>query len=362
MRRTVLAALAVAALLAAAPGALAAPVTPGVWRRSVPLPATGSAADLYVPDRLAAAVAGGEAVPAIVFLHGAGGLPAYYLPFLAPAAESAGAVVIVPHSLAPVGWGASADPAVIAESLTVAGRDVRLDAERTAVAGHSAGGAYAYLLAYGTASPFSAVFTLAAPFYPVSALADPAYVPPIRMFYGTADPNYSGGAHDLLVAQWRRLGVSWEDDVRAGYGHSALPAGALADGFAFLVGRRRAGPGGGCTPSPTALCLEDGRFRVEVAWDDFSGGHGAGRVVPVASDDAGLFWFFSPDNWELLVKVLDGCALNDRFWVFSAATTDVGYTLTVTDTATDRTWSSSNPPGRAAPAVTDTVAFDTCGG
>ena len=51
------------------------------------------------------------------------------------------------------------------------------------------------------------------------------------------------------------------------------------------------------------------------------------------TDDTGAFWFFDPENVELAVKVLDGRAINGRFWVYFGALTDVGYTLRVTDTA-----------------------------
>ena len=57
---------------------------------------------------------------------------------------------------------------------------------------------------------------------------------------------------------------------------------------------------------------------------------------PMTGDRAcGTFWFFDPSdeaNFELCLKVLDGTTFNDRFWVFAGATTDVEYTLTVTDT------------------------------
>jgi hypothetical protein len=99
---------------------------------------------------------------------------------------------------------------------------------------------------------------------------------------------------------------------------------------------------------------------VEVIWKDFQGNTGQGSVVPGASDASGLFWFFSPDNWELLVKVLDGCALNGHHWVFSAATTTVEYTLKVTDTRTGEVATWTNPLGRSAPAVTDTKALGGC--
>ncbi|MCP3957063.1 MAG: hypothetical protein GY719_04360 [bacterium] len=83
-------------------------------------------------------------------------------------------------------------------------------------------------------------------------------------------------------------------------------------------------------------------------------------MLPFGSSDSGLFWFFTPGNWELLVKVLDGCSINDRFWVFAAATTDVEYTLRVTDIETGRVQEYFNPLGRSAAAITDTEAFATC--
>ena len=116
-----------------------------------------------------------------------------------------------------------------------------------------------------------------------------------------------------------------------------------------------------CEASATRLCLRQNRFRVEVDWRDFEGDVGAGRVVGYQASDSGLFWFFDPENWELMVKVLDGCGFNDRFWVFASASTNVEYTLRVTDTATGDTKSYFNPLGTLAPAVADTGALATCG-
>ena len=113
-------------------------------------------------------------------------------------------------------------------------------------------------------------------------------------------------------------------------------------------------------PSATQLHLLGGRFRAEVTWRDFAGRTGVGSVVSFAADRSGLFWFFAPDNWELLIKVIDGCSLNDRYWVFSAATTNVEYTLIVTDTMTGQVKRYDNPLGRSAAAVTDTNAFASC--
>ncbi len=115
-----------------------------------------------------------------------------------------------------------------------------------------------------------------------------------------------------------------------------------------------------CTRDSLGLCLEGERFRADLTWRSFDGTTGSAQAVPVGSDDSGLLWFFEADNWEMLIKVLDGCAINDRFWVFAAATTTVEYTLRITDTALGTTTEYSNPLGNAAAAITDTDAFATC--
>jgi calcineurin-like phosphoesterase family protein len=113
-------------------------------------------------------------------------------------------------------------------------------------------------------------------------------------------------------------------------------------------------------PDAASVYLGRGRFKVEAAWQDFDGNLGPARAAAPATDGSGLFWFFAPTNWELLVKVIDGCTYNGHWWVYAAGTTDVEYTLTVTDTRTGRTARYQNPLGRTSPAITDGNAFDTC--
>lgn len=110
----------------------------------------------------------------------------------------------------------------------------------------------------------------------------------------------------------------------------------------------------------TVLCLA-GRFAARVGWRNASGDTGTARAVPdAASADSGVLWFFAAENWEMLVKIVDGCAANGHFWVFAVTTTDVEYTLQVTDTESGEAASYFNPLGRAAPAITDVEAFATC--
>lgn len=111
----------------------------------------------------------------------------------------------------------------------------------------------------------------------------------------------------------------------------------------------------------SSLCLTPNRFNVSVKWWLVGAGtRGNGTVVPGSSSTSGLFWFFGADNWELLVKVLDGCGVNNRKWVFSAATTDQHYQLIVTDVRSGQTKRYFNYAGNSAPAITDTDAFATC--
>jgi hypothetical protein len=133
------------------------------------------------------------------------------------------------------------------------------------------------------------------------------------------------------------------------------------DVFSLMRGTLRVWDAAGCVPSPTALCLQDGRFRVEVAWADFQGGSGAGRPIPLPDrEDSGLFWFFDPANIELTVKVLDACVVNDHFWVFVASGSTVEYTITVTDTHHDVTRTYGNDLGEVPSLLPDTAAFATC--
>lgn len=115
----------------------------------------------------------------------------------------------------------------------------------------------------------------------------------------------------------------------------------------------------GCAESASALCLGAERFRIEVEWRDYQGRHGSGHAYPLTSD-SGLFWFFGDTNMEVLVKVVNACAGFSRHWVYAAATTDVEYTLTATDTSTGRSRSYFNPLGRRSAAITDSDAFATC--
>lgn len=110
-----------------------------------------------------------------------------------------------------------------------------------------------------------------------------------------------------------------------------------------------------CVAGPTALCLNGGRFRVEIAWKDFDGRTGDGQASAL-TDDTGTFWFFDPANLEVTAKVLDGRAVNGNWWFFFGALTNVEYRITLTDTVTGARKIYRNPAGRFA-SQGDTAAF-----
>jgi hypothetical protein len=121
--------------------------------------------------------------------------------------------------------------------------------------------------------------------------------------------------------------------------------------------------GGPCVPDATTLCIDrnpgDRRFKVQVSYSTVQAGgiSGPGHAIPLSSlgvTQGGLFYFFGATNPEMLIKILDACTLTQTFWVFYAATTNVGFVVTVTDTVTQHQQSFSNPDQQAAPPVQST--------
>jgi hypothetical protein len=118
-----------------------------------------------------------------------------------------------------------------------------------------------------------------------------------------------------------------------------------------------------CIKSDTVLCIEknsgDGRFQLTVDFNHVGGPSGSGQasIGTLGITHGGSFWFFSQDNPEILVKVLNACAINHKFWVFVTAGTNVGFNLHLLDTVTFATKTYSNPDNVAAVPVQDTSAL-----
>lgn len=132
---------------------------------------------------------------------------------------------------------------------------------------------------------------------------------------------------------------------------SAPSVAYLAQDVVFRTGMV---PGGTCVLSDTTLCAGFGRFEVSVDWSDGGVSQKAHPVV-ITVNSAG-FWFFTPDNVELVVKVIDGRPVNGHFWAFYGSLSNVEYTITITDTQTGAVRTYTNLQGQLGSAA-DTTAF-----
>jgi len=111
----------------------------------------------------------------------------------------------------------------------------------------------------------------------------------------------------------------------------------LGNAIAWLAGVAETGL---CTPTATTLCLDgmpgDGRFAVTVDYSTIQGGGLSGTALAtpllgLGARQGGLFTFFDPANPEMVLKILDGCIINNHFWVYASAGTNVGMTVTIED-------------------------------
>jgi hypothetical protein len=125
-----------------------------------------------------------------------------------------------------------------------------------------------------------------------------------------------------------------------------------------------------CVASDTVLCVDDSpgdaRFKVSATFQTSQGGgrFGKAQAIPLAQlgvVHGGLLWFFGGDNPEVLLKIINGCAVNDHYWAFLSATTNVGFTVTVDDTLLANSATYTNADLTAAPPVQDTSALASCG-
>ena len=109
-----------------------------------------------------------------------------------------------------------------------------------------------------------------------------------------------------------------------------------------------------------------------MSWETAMNGGQSGQafvsgLAAVDLDTGGLLSFFEGTP-EVLIKVLDGCALTDHFWIFGAPTTTLGYELIVEDTVAKAQGAPesvyryvvTNADGNVAGPFADVEALDTC--
>jgi len=133
----------------------------------------------------------------------------------------------------------------------------------------------------------------------------------------------------------------------------------FAETLGKRIGQLDTGETSPCSPDATTLCLNGGRFQLRTQFETPDGSGGDGRAVGLAGD-SGYFTFFDPGNVEVVAKVLNGCAVNERYWVFAGGLTNVHVVLTVVDMRTGASKSYENPLGIPFAPIQDTNAFPAC--
>ena len=198
------------------------------------------------------------------------------------------------------------------------------------------------------------------------------------VFYGgLTDLEYTITVLDLATGRSRTY-TKRPGESCGGFDTSAFPqaatdevASATKGAVGIASGPELSGPGVAplassasalaCPPNPTALCLNSSNtFEVTLAArDQRTGIHAVGLAIP--QND--VFGYFSipgitnnAANPEVFVKVINGTAVNGRYWVFYGGLTDLEYTITVRETGTGRVRTYTKAPGSACGGF-DTDAF-----
>jgi hypothetical protein len=113
-----------------------------------------------------------------------------------------------------------------------------------------------------------------------------------------------------------------------------------------------------CVRDSFTACLLNGRFQVTVTYRT-STTNGNAQVMNFSSsraesDESAFFWFFNSSNFEMGLKMLNACSLNNRFWVYISGLTDQGWTVTIIDTQTGVSTVYQNNLNHLSSTVADT--------
>ncbi len=199
--------------------------------------------------------------------------------------------------------------------------------------------------------------SLGAPFPACLPLSYYALLPAADRFTGrSADQMWAEVAAGQLSSTLEEgcphggIATEWTDGTLAPGEQLILHS--TSNAVSFVVGAPAA-----CTFNSHTLCLNGNRFSVTASFSGAPQGLPVQATAVPLTADTGYFWFFDPSNVELVVKVLDGCAVNGNFWTFAGGLTNVGVALQVTDTRTGEIKAYSNALGSAFQPIQDSSSF-----
>jgi hypothetical protein len=101
-----------------------------------------------------------------------------------------------------------------------------------------------------------------------------------------------------------------------------------------------------CGTPTNNISLQAGRFTVRATWSN--GGTPAEAFVScgATTDQTAYFYWTDPGNSELIVKLLDFCAISSTWSVYANGATDMNVNITITDNVTHATWTGLNLLGQ----------------
>ncbi len=139
-------------------------------------------------------------------------------------------------------------------------------------------------------------------------------------------------------------------------GSSPVESSFAAPAFAPPIAKGDAG----CEDGGETLCLQEGRFEVTLDWAAASGPPNAARAQALSAE-TGTFTFFDAGTVEAVVRLIDGCSFNDRYWLFAGGLTDVATRLRVRDVLhPERDLVFEKPSGEPFAPILDLAAFAGC--
>jgi hypothetical protein len=145
-------------------------------------------------------------------------------------------------------------------------------------------------------------------------------------------------------------------------GAGGFPTSGGYDLFAFGKNTTTCAQTTSCPQSALDGCLIGGRFQVTATYYNATSGSAQGQVLSfngtrAESDESVFYYFTDSSNFEMGVKILDACTLNNFFWVFIGGLTNQGWTVNILDTKTGNTKSYTNNLPLTTVTTTDTAAL-----
>ena len=119
-----------------------------------------------------------------------------------------------------------------------------------------------------------------------------------------------------------------------------------------------AGGAADCEPQPVATLR--GGYTVNMCVEHIRDGETVVEEVKdyeLDSEQSAILYFFDRNNAEVLIKVLDGCAINNHRWVYVAPVTTLAFNLSIEPPDGGTPWTHQNRLNQTAAARSDNEAF-----